>query len=292
MKKYLSALLAGCFLTAFAFSASRLAAQQQPQRERRVSPAASAPTPSPTPLSSPVPGGLALVSSRSSVETLQKAISSLLTSRGLDDAMVAIKVQSLSTGQVLFEQNAQKLMRPASNMKVYTVAAALDRLGPDYRFKTSVYAAARPSADGTINGDLIIYGRGDPTFSFRFNNGDYYKRINDLADRVVAAGVKRITGDLIGDESFFTGAPYGSGWEWEDLQWWYGAEVSALSVNDNFVNLSIKPGAVGSSAVVAVQPGDPLLIIKNRMITGARGTRRDLSVYRELGSSVVEVSGS
>ena len=74
-----------------------------------------------------------------------------------------------------------------------------------------------------VRGDLILYGRGDPSIAARFNNGDYFKSINDLAARIVASGVKRVEGDLIGDETYFIGPQYGSGWEWDDLQWWYGA---------------------------------------------------------------------
>ena len=88
--------------------------------------------------------------------------------------MIGIKVTSLETGKVLFEQNAHKLLRPASNMKLYTVAAALDRLSPDYRFVTSVYAPVMPNANGVIKGDLTIYGRGDPSIAARFNNGNYF----------------------------------------------------------------------------------------------------------------------
>ena len=105
------------------------------------------------------------------------------------------------------------------------------------------YAPAKPNEKGTIRGDLTIYGRGDPSFAARFNNGDYFKGIDDLAERIAAAGVKRVEGDLVGDETYFVGPPYGSGWEWEDLTWWYGAEVSALTVNDNALDLSVKPGA-------------------------------------------------
>ena len=179
--------------------------------------------------------------------------------------MIGIKVTSLETGKVLFEENANKLLRPASNMKLYTVAAALDRLSPDYRFVTSVYANKRPDKDGVVKGDLIIYGRGDPSFAARFNNGDYFKGINDLADRIAAAGVKKVKGDLVGDESYFTGPPYGAGWDWDDLTWWYGAEVSALTVNDNALDLSVKPAPeVGDPAVITTGPPDPLLRISNQ----------------------------
>src|SRR5215208_5832171 len=116
---------------------------------------------------------------------LRSKITEVLAKPELASAMVGIKVISLDTGKVLFEENAQKLLRPASNMKLYTVAAALDRLSPDYRFVTSVFATTRPNASGVVRGDLTIYGRGDPSLAARFNNGDYFKAIDDLAARIV-----------------------------------------------------------------------------------------------------------
>ena len=207
--------------------------------------------------------------------------------------MVGIKVSSLDTGRVLFEQNAAKLLRPASNMKIYTVATALDRLSPDYRYTTSVYAPARPDSSGSIKGDLIIYGRGDPSIAARFNNGDYFKGIDELAARIVAAGVKNVEGDLVGDESYFVGPQYGSGWEWEDLTWYYGAEVTPLAVNDNALDLFIKPGpAVGKPALITTGPPDPLLKIVNKVITSAKGTRREISITRDLGADEITINGS
>ncbi len=207
--------------------------------------------------------------------------------------MVGIKVTSLETGRVLFEANANKLLRPASNMKLYTVAAALDRLSPEFRFVTSVYAPAKPNGEGVVKGDLTIYGRGDPSIGARFRSGDYFKGIDDLAARIAAAGVKRVEGDLVGDQSYFIGPQYGAGWEWEDLQWWYGAEVSALTVNDNALDLSVKPGAkVGDAAVITTGPPDPLLRINNKVVTGAKGTKRDLNAYRGLAGDELEITGS
>jgi serine-type D-Ala-D-Ala carboxypeptidase/endopeptidase (penicillin-binding protein 4) len=148
---------------------------------------------------------------------LQTRISAILAKPELTSATIGIKVTSLDSGRVLFEENAIKLLRPASNMKIYTVATALDRLTPEYRFTTSVFANTRPDSAGVIRGDLRVYGRGDPSIAARFNNGDYFKAIDELATRIVAAGVKRVEGDLVGDETYFTGPKYGSGWEWEDL---------------------------------------------------------------------------
>ena len=207
--------------------------------------------------------------------------------------MIGIKVASLDTGRILFEENANKLLRPASNMKLYTVSAALDRLSPDFRFATSVYAAAKPNAAGVLHGDLTIYGRGDPSLAARFNNGDYFKGIDDLATRIAAAGVKRVEGDLVGDETHFTGPQYGSGWEWQDLTWYFGAEVSALTVNDNALDLFVKPGAqVDAPASVTTGPPDPLLTVVNHVKTGPKGSKKDIAVHRGLNANTLEVSGT
>jgi D-alanyl-D-alanine carboxypeptidase/D-alanyl-D-alanine-endopeptidase (penicillin-binding protein 4) len=178
-------------------------------------------------------------------------------------------------------------------MKIYTVAAALDRLTPDYRFNTSVFAPSKPDSSGVIRGDLRIYGRGDPTFAARFNNGDYFKAIDELAARIVSVGVKRVEGDLVGDETYFTGPKYGSGWEWEDLTWYYGAEVTPLSVNDNALDLFVKPGlAVGQPASITTGPPDPLLTIVNRVTTSARAVRREIAIHRGLNENTITVTGS
>jgi D-alanyl-D-alanine carboxypeptidase/D-alanyl-D-alanine-endopeptidase (penicillin-binding protein 4) len=252
------------------------------QRERQVAgptgvaPAATAPAP-------PAPKTL---------EELHTRLQEILRDPRLEPAQTAIKVASLDTGRTLYEENATKLLKPASNMKLYTVAAALDRLSPDFRFKTSIYVTARPDASGAVRGDLIVYGRGDPTMAASLNNGDYFKAMDTLAARIAAAGVRRVEGDIIGDESYFTGPPYGSGWEWDDLQWYYGAEISALTVNDNALDLFVKPGpAVGDPCRVMTGPITPLVTIINRTTTALRGTRRELSVYRGLGENVIEVSG-
>lgn len=305
-----SYLIASLLLSALIQSAIPVSGAQQPGRERRVVPSAN-PTPTPTPVPGPVSTGspsesplplptptpdvaqVRLASTTRTLSELQARITDVLRKPELAPATIGVKVVSLETGRVLFEENAQKLLRPASNMKLYTVAAALDRLSPDYRFVTSVYAPAKPNGDGVVRGNLTIYGRGDPSIAARFNNGNYFKGIDDLAARIVAAGVKRVEGDLVGDETYFTGPQYGGGWEWEDLTWWYGAEVSALTVNDNALDLSVKPGAqVGAPAVIATGPPDPLLKISNRVVTSARGTKQNISVYRELASDELEVSGS
>lgn len=275
-------------------------------RERRVGEPQPQPTQTPTPKPTPTPAsnlgegfgpGSAASPARTNapktVEELRARIEAVLNNPDLAPSQMAVKVVSLDTGRTLFEENGEKLLHPASNMKIYTVAAALDRLGPDYRFKTSVYAPSAPDASGTIRGDLIIYGRGDPSFAASFNNGDYYKAIDDFASRIASTGVKRVEGNIVGDESYFTGGRLGYGWEWDDLQWYFGAEVSALTVNDNALDLFVRPGRdVGSQAVVETGPVTPAIQIVNRATTSPRGTRRNITVHRPLGTNVLEVGGT
>lgn len=286
--KYSSRLISLLLLAALSLSFAPLGLSQEPEptRERRVT----------QPALSTQPRAAAAIASTGAprtVEELQLRITEIMRRPEIVPAQFAVKVSSLDTGRTLFEENAQKLLLPASVMKIFTVAAALDRLTPDFRFKTSIYADAKPDATGTVKGDLTIYGRGDPSISATFNNGDYFKAINELADSIAAAGVKRVEGDLVGDETYFAGPPYGFAWSWADLQWYYGAEVSALTVNNNALDLFVKPGASpGAQCSVTTGPPTPLVTINNRTTTSARGTKRDLVVYRPLGENVIEISGS
>jgi D-alanyl-D-alanine carboxypeptidase/D-alanyl-D-alanine-endopeptidase (penicillin-binding protein 4) len=295
--------VAGFVLVAFWLSTFSNGVAIQAQRERQVqNPTATStqpfasPTPTPLPAASPQPSPVAeprISNAAKTLAELQNRISEVLAKPELSSAMVGIKVTSLDTGRVVFEENSTKLLRPASNMKLYTVATALDRLSPDFRFITSVYTPNRPDSSGVVKGDLTIYGRGDPSIAARFNNGDYFKGIDELASRIVAAGVKRVEGDLIGDESYFVGPQYGSGWEWEDLTWYYGAEVTALTINDNALDLFIKPGpAVGKPASITTGPPDPLLTIVNKVITSPKASRREIAISRDLGEDVITITGS
>jgi D-alanyl-D-alanine carboxypeptidase/D-alanyl-D-alanine-endopeptidase (penicillin-binding protein 4) len=269
-----------------------------PARQTPTLTPAPTPTPAQTPTQTPTQTltvQTAPAATTQTLEELRARIREILARPEFAASRLSLKVASLDTGRVLFEQDAGKWMQPASNMKLYTVAAALDRLTPDFRFVTSVYAPARPDASGTVRGDLVIYGRGDPSYAVRFNpEGDtsYTRAIDELAEQITSVGVHRVEGDLIGDESYFAGTPLSPGWEWDDLQWWYGAEVSALSINDNSVDLSIKPGAsIGAPARITVGPSTPLVTILDRTTTAERGTTRELSVNRPLGQNTIEIRG-
>jgi len=232
---------------------------------------------------------------KDSLSALQSRLAAIIDEPRFAQAQWGIKMVSLDNDQILFERNADKLLKPASNAKLYTAALALDKLGPDYCIKTSFYAAAKPDADGVIHGDLLVYGRGDPSFSARFNNGDYKKAMQPAIDALVAAGVKKIDGDFIGDESYFHGPPFGSEWTWDDLQEYYGAPASALTFQDNTIDLTFKAGqVVGDACEIVTLPETGILTFNNRTKTAPmeKDARGHISLYRPVGESVVYVWGS
>lgn len=261
----------------------RLAVGQETARPRTITTISSGPDGTPVPATAP-----------RTLTELRTQIEQIVRQPALEAGFFAVKIVSLDTGAVIFEQDSHKFVRPASNMKIYTVATAFEKLTSDFRFITSVYAKEKLDGEGKVKGDLIIYGRGDPSIAARFNDGDYFKGINALADRIVASGVKRIKGDLVGDESYFDGDSYGSGWTWQDLQWSYGAPVSALTVNDNAIDLTVRPGSKAGAAVTITSgpPATSFMTIVNRATTTAKGTRSDLRIHRGLGANTLEISGT
>jgi serine-type D-Ala-D-Ala carboxypeptidase/endopeptidase (penicillin-binding protein 4) len=285
-RKSLSVLTIGSYFLTVAIGFSTSAIQVTAQSDVRA-------TPAQTPSSIVTAASRTATNAPATLAELRSRIEEVVRQPALEPGFFAVKIVSLDTGQLIYEQNANKFVRPASNMKLYTVAAAFDRLTPDFHFVSSVYAKEKLD-DGKVKGDLVVYGRGDPSIAARFNNGDYFKGINDLADRIVAAGVKRVKGDLVGDESYFNGAPVGSGWEWEDLTWSYGAPVSALTINDNAIDLNVKPGdRLGAPVtIITGPPSAAFMTIVNRATTSVRGARSDLRIYRGLGANSVEISGT
>ena len=248
--------------------------------------------PTPTPAASPTPTPTPTPPPIQNLAELQAKIRERLSRPELRRGQVGVKIVSYNTGKVIYEDNTEKYFVPASNMKVFTVATAIEKLTPNFKFVTSVYAATPPDASGVVKGDLRIFGRGDVSISTRFTNGDYYKRLDDLADAIAKAGVKRIEGNLIGDETYFTGNLLNRTWEIEDVESPDGAEVSALALNDNAVDISIQPGTNGGPCVITVTPANTIMRVVNQCTTGAAGVPNRLHVQRALEQNVLEVSGS
>jgi len=212
-----------------------------------------------------------------------------------------ILIADANTGQVLFEQNADRYFVPASNMKLFTTALALATLGPEYRFRTTLESLAEPAADGKIAGPLYLVGRGDPNLSnrkFPFDLKEEFigpseKMIVELADAIAAKGVKEISGDIVGDDSYFPRDRYPNGWEIDDMVWEYGAAISAIVLDDNTVQLTLTPGDhAGDRVDAVVAPTAPEFTVDNQVITSATGVKPDLTLKREPGSNVVTLLGT
>ena len=239
------------------------------------------------------------------VKPLPNRIAAVLSAPDLARGFWGIEVSSLSsgktTGETLYAQNADKLFTPASNTKLFTTAAALALIGPDYKFHTTVETTGTLDRYGRLNGDLVLVGHGDPNLSGRElpydlktqRNDDPVQALEALADALVQKGVKFIDGDIVADDSYFAFERYGEGWSQDDLVWADGAPVSALTVNDNVVFVSILPAdRPGEKAFVSVKPFADYYRLDNRIITTPAGTGRKFFVNREPGSTVLTLWGN
>jgi D-alanyl-D-alanine carboxypeptidase/D-alanyl-D-alanine-endopeptidase (penicillin-binding protein 4) len=228
----------------------------------------------------------------SSIDTeLAGEINRLIDESEFAHARWGVFVTSMRDGRVLYSRNGDRAFTPASNMKIYTTAVALDLLGADYRWRTSVYANAQPDGHGTLAGDLVLYGRGAPDLSSRVKK-ETPASLVQLADELYRRGVRRVRGDVVGDESYFQGEALGDGWLWNDVQWYFGAEVSALSVNDNEVEIKIAPaGKTGAQPDVKFDLPTDYLRIKNDMSTVERGKPLTVGITRGLSDNEVRVWG-
>ena len=205
------------------------------------------------------------------------------------------------SGETLYELNADKYFVPASNMKLFSTALALAKLGPDYRFHTTLETRGTISSEGVLSGDIALVGRGDPNLSnrrFPYElkeefDGPPEKVIAGLADALAAKGVKEISGDVIGDDSYFPRERYPNGWEIDDMVWEYGAAISSIVVNDNTVALTLTPGEQAGSAVqAALTPATPDFTVENDVVTSTAEVKSDLTLTREPGANLIVVKGT
>ena len=191
-------------------------------------------------------------------------------------------------GEVLYQRDAARLLHPASNMKILTLAAAAERLGWDFTFETVVRATG-PLERGIVRGDVVVVGAGDPTISRRHDGAG---TLTTWADRLWDQGVRRIEGRVIGDDSRFAGTTLGDGWQWDDLAFGYSAPVSALSFNENTAEFLVTPGAAaGARATLTLLDSAAAITLRNEIRTVGGDSARRISMARPPGDPVVTASG-
>lgn len=204
----------------------------------------------------------------------------------------AVVVQAADTGELIYARNPDKLLLPASNMKILTLAAAADRLTWRFQYETKLVATG-PIEDGTLRGDLVVIGSGDPTIGEMRIATTSKGTLDTWADQLWNRGLRRIDGRIIGDGRALRARPYGAGWAWDDLVYGFAAPVSALQYHDNLVLLAIRPGqANGIPAAMEITPAENGLTIVNRIVTGAAGSPMGVTLEREPGDRLVTVTGS
>lgn len=196
---------------------------------------------------------------------------------------------SLERGDTLFAMNQDTSLAPASNQKLFSSAAALHHLGPDFRFPTFLLARGEIE-DGTLDGDLILYGTGDPALSDRLLTSAI-EPFEEFARDLRARGIHTIRGDVLGDGTYFQGPTRHPSWNPRDLNDWFAAPVGALSFNENMVTLQITPGTPGAPPRIRTQPERAELSLENRAVTVARSSRSSLIVVRDDPDAAIELRG-
>jgi D-alanyl-D-alanine carboxypeptidase/D-alanyl-D-alanine-endopeptidase (penicillin-binding protein 4) len=219
----------------------------------------------------------ALLACSLAAQNLSERIDRLIqTTPAAASAFWGIQIVDLSTGKTVYERNQHHFFVPASNTKLFSTAMALTRLGPDHTFQTVVTGAA-PDGEGRISGALRLVGRGDPNLTLQ--------AVDDLAGQIAARGVKRVAGDIIGDDMWYVWEPYAAGWSIDDPQSDDGAPISALTIDNNTIALTIHPGhGEGNPAALSLNPPLEYYRVDNRIRTVPAGGERRIHFDRLPGS--------
>jgi D-alanyl-D-alanine carboxypeptidase/D-alanyl-D-alanine-endopeptidase (penicillin-binding protein 4) len=226
---------------------------------------------------------------RTPLEQLQFDLRSIFTSAEIDHAFWGVSVRSLKNDELLFSMNAGRMQTPASNQKLITTAVAAEKLGWDFKYTTKIYALG-PQNGEDLEGDLVIVSNGDPTINTR--HPDRWGAFDAWGKALYAKGIRRVHGQLIGDDSAFAEPGWGFGWSWDDLSLGYGAAVGALQYNENQVEVMIGPGLeAGGRAILNVSPPASGIILNHDVTTVAEGQPSRVTLLRIPGSNILTVSG-
>ncbi len=257
----------------------------------------------------PLPSTPAFKPDRGPEADLERDLNGIFNDPHFSNAIWGVTVQSMATGEYLFRMNDSKSLLPASNFKLFTAAEALSLLGTDFRYTTDLLSTGRILSDGTLRGDLVIRGVGDPTLgSLLFQTDSSQTTIFDAwADSLTAMGIRRVSGAIIGDDSYFTPDYYPMGWTVEDLPYYFAMQSSALVFDEDQVSVTVTPGvATGSAINYELNPSTDYVTVDNFGITKAdsivqkrhrepdsviaAGTS-SIDITREMGGNDITIKG-
>lgn len=215
-------------------------------------------------------------------QKLEKAYQVLVNDEQAKYAITSLCVLDATTGKVIFANNENIGLATASTLKTITSATAFYTLGKDFKYETKLSYTGTITADGTLKGDIIITGSGDPTLgSWRYEQTKENNILNQWVTAIKAAGIKKIEGSIVSDDSTFGTSTLPNGWIWQDMGNYYGAGGAAICWRENQFDIQLKPGLTSGSevAVLKTVPETPYIQIVNELKTGAAGTGDNAYAY-------------
>ncbi|HEV7763425.1 MAG TPA: D-alanyl-D-alanine carboxypeptidase/D-alanyl-D-alanine-endopeptidase [Thermoanaerobaculia bacterium] len=219
--------------------------------------------------------------------TFEERLSSLVNGTVARSSDASIQIVELESGRSVAERNPHMSLSPASNMKLFTTAAAIDMLEPSFEVATGVYTRGEIDASGTLNGDVKIVGRGDPTIGGRFHDGAATAVLQEWATDLKRSGIRNVTGNLIFEYGYMDTEYIHPTWPVDQLVNWYEAPIAAFSMQEGCVEVRVLPSRVGQPCVVQLEPPTSYLQVQNTCKTG-RGLP---FITRHRGSNTVIVRG-
>ncbi len=225
------------------------------------------------------------------ISDLRNHLDDIFNDTNFSGASWGVFIKSLKTGEILYKRNADKFFVPASNIKLFTTSAALLLLGENYRFKTRIYAEG-DIYKGTLYGNLIIQGSGDPTISNRYIAGDVDTIFNAWCDSLKKIGIDKISGNILGDDDSFDEKGYGTGWMRDYEYAWFAAPSGALSFNNNVINIYIKPTSKDLPASVTIEPNVKNLYFINKVLTSDNSEKNSIQIVKNRRNDVITIKGN
>ena len=229
-------------------------------------------------------------------QSVQNEVEKYSRQKSLEFATWGLYAKYIDNDEVVISFNEEKVLAPASGLKLVTTAAALNILGEDKQLLTRLFYDGNVDADGTLNGNIYFVGGGDPTLGSDLvkNSLPLDELIDSLISEIKNAGIKKVNGSVVGDALLFDGKSIPDDWYWIDIGNYYGTQTNALSINDNLYKLYFKPATVAGAGakVLRTEPEIPGLTFKNFMKTGTRGSGDNGYIYSSPEDFEAELRGT